>query len=66
MADADIVSADTRKTKDPNFEGLVIWNFFVQSILTKWQPFFIFFILADADIPFLSTLGKPETKLWGG
>ena len=46
--------------------GLVIWNFSVQLILTKWQPFFNFFIMADADILFLLTLGKPETKLWGG
>ena len=31
-----------------------------------WQPFFNFFIIADGDIPFLSTLGKPETQTLGG
>ena len=32
----------------------------------KWQPFLDFFIMADTDIPFLLTLGKPETQtLWG-
>ena len=38
--------------------GLVIWNFSVQSIFMKWQPFFNFFLMADADIPFLSKLRK--------
>ena len=46
--------------------GLVIWNFSVWSILTKWQPFFNFFIMANADILFPSTLGKPETQTFGG
>ena len=32
----------------------------------KWQPFFIFFKIADADIPFPLTLGKPETQTLGG
>ena len=32
----------------------------------KWQPFFNFFIMANTDIPFLSTLGKPETLTLGG
>ena len=52
------VSINTQKTRDPNFGGLVIWNFSVWSILMKWEPFFI---MADTDIPFLSTLGKLET-----
>ena len=45
--------------------GLVIRNFCVQLILNKWQPFFIFFKMADADIPFPSTLGKLETQTLG-
>ena len=44
----------------------VIWNFSVRSIFTKWQPFFNCFIMADSDIPFLSTLGKTETQTLGG
>ena len=32
----------------------------------KWQPFFNFFIMPDADILFLSTLGKQETQTLGG
>ena len=32
----------------------------------KWQPFFNFFIVANADIVFLLTLGKPETQTLGG
>ena len=31
-----------------------------------WQPFFNFFIIADGDIPFPLTLGKPETQTLGG
>ena len=38
----------------------------VQLILMKWQPFFNFFIMADADIPFPLTLGKAETQTLGG
>ena len=56
------ISIDTWKTGDPNFGGLVIGNFSVQSILMKWQPFFNFFIVANADIPFQLTLRKPETQ----
>ena len=59
------VSINTWKTGDPNFGGSVIWNFSVRSILKKLQPFFNFFIMADADIPFPLTLGKPETQTWG-
>ena len=55
------ISIDTRKTGDPNFgRGSVIWNFSIQSILTKWKPFFNCFIMADTDIPFPLTLGKLE------
>ena len=32
----------------------------------KWQPFFNFFIMANADILFLLTLDKPETQTLGG
>ena len=42
---------------------LVIWNISVQSILIKWQPFFNFFIMADADILFPSTLENWIPKL---
>ena len=46
------LSVDTRKSRDPNFGGgSVIEYFSMQSILKKWQPFFNFFIMADADIP---------------
>ena len=60
------ISVNTRKTRDPNFGESVIWNFSVWSIFMKWQPFFNFFIMANADIPFPSTLGKPETQTLGG
>ena len=30
----------------------------------KWQPFFNFFIMADAGIPFPSKLGKLETQIF--
>ena len=47
--------------------GSVIWNFSIWCIFMKWQPFFNFFKMANADIPFLLTLRKPETEtfLWG-
>ena len=32
----------------------------------KWQPFFNFFIMANADIPFPLTLVKLETQTLGG
>ena len=32
----------------------------------KWWPFFNFFIMADGDIPFPSTLRKLETQTLGG
>ena len=32
----------------------------------KWWPFFNFFIMADSDILFPSTLRKPETQTLGG
>ena len=38
----------------------------VRLIFTKWQPFFNFFIMAHADIPFLLILGKPETQILRG
>ena len=45
--------------------GVSNLKFSVRSILKKLQPFFNFFIMADADIPFPLTLGKPETQTWG-
>ena len=60
------VSIDTQKTGDPTLGGLVIGNFSIWLILKKWQPFFNFFIMADADIPFLLTHGKLETQTLGG
>ena len=60
------VSVDTRKMETQTLGGSVIGNFSVRSILKKWQTFFIFFIMADTDIPFLLTLGKPETQALGG
>ena len=38
----------------------------VQSIFTKWWPFFNFFIMANTDIPFPLTFEKPETQTLGG
>ena len=52
------ISVNTQKTRDPNFWGVSNWTFFVRSIFMKCQPFFNFFIMADTDILFLSTLGK--------
>ena len=61
------ISINTWKTADPNFGGFINLIFFhMISILTKWQPYFNFFIMADTDIPFLSTLGKPQTQTLGG
>ena len=34
--------------------------------INKMAAFFNFFIMANADIPFLSTLGKLETQTLGG
>ena len=39
---------------------------FASPVSTLWQPFFIFFIMADADIPLPLTLGKLETQTLGG
>ena len=60
------ISIDTQKTGETNFGGLVIWNFSIRLILTKWEPFFNFFIMAQTDIPFLLTPRKPETQTLGG
>ena len=46
--------------------GLVIWNFSIWLIFMKWWPFFNFFIMANTDILFPSTLGKLETQTLGG
>ena len=56
----------TQKTRDPNFGGLVIRNFSIWLILKKWQPFFNFFIMANTNILFPSTLRKPWTQTLGG
>ena len=61
----NVLNTDTWKTRDPNFEGVSNLKFSIQSIFTKWQPFFKFFIMADIDIPFPLTLGKPETQFLG-
>ena len=46
---------------------IYVWWQPIQSIFMKWSPFFNFFIMADTDIPFLLTLGKPEAQsLVGG
>ena len=61
------ITVNTQKTGYPNFgRRSVIWNFSVQSIFMKWWPFFNLFIMANADILFLLTLGKPEKQSWGG
>ena len=52
--------------RDPNLGGSVIGNISVQLILKKQQPFFNFFIMADANILFLPTLGKLKTQTLGG
>ena len=54
------ISVDTQKTEDPNFGWLVIWNFSIWHIFTKWQPIFDFFIMANTDILF------PKCKLFIG
>ena len=61
------ISINTWKTWDPNFVGgLIIWNFSIWCIFTKWQPFFDFCIMANTNILLLSTLGNQRPKLWGG
>ena len=42
--------------------GSVIGNFSVQLIFSKWCPFFHFFIMANADIPFPMTLRNQRCK----
>ena len=49
----------------PKLWGSVIWNFSIWCIFMKWQPFFNVFKIANADIPFLLTLRKPETETLG-
>ena len=67
MVDADIPFLSTLgKLETQTFGGGVIWNFSIWSILTKWQPFFNFFIMANTDIPLLLTLRKPDTQTLGG
>ena len=47
------ISVDTQKTGDPNSWGeVVIWNFSIWCIFTKWQSFFDLFIMANANISF--------------
>ena len=60
MADTDIPFLLT--LGKPNFGGSVIGKFSVRLILKKWQTFFNFFITADTDIPFPSTVRKLETQ----
>ena len=52
MADTDILFPSTlRKLETQTLGGSVIGNISMRSILKKCQPFFNFFIMADADIP---------------
>ena len=61
MADADIPFLSTlRKPETQTLGGSVIENFSIRSILKKLQPFFNFFIMANADILFLSTLANAD------
>ena len=51
MADANILFLlAVVKPETKTLEGLVIWNFSVWHIFTKWQPFFDSFTMADAII----------------
>ena len=55
MADTDIpfpLTPGKPETQTLCGGGSVIWKISIQLIFTKWQPFFNFFIMADADILF--------------
>ena len=43
-----------------------ILKFFQTIDIYKMTAIFLFFILADTDIPFPLTLGEPETQTFGG
>ena len=54
------ISVDPPKTRDPNFGGVNNLTFFCMiNIYKNGGNFSLFFIMADADIPFLS---KPEIQ----
>ena len=57
MADADISFRLTLgKLKTQTLRGVSNLTFFHVMHITKWWQFLDFFIMADTDIPFLSTL----------
>ena len=67
MANADILFLSTLgKPETQTLRESVIGNFSLQSILKKWQPFFNFFIMANADIPFsVKHSENQRPQLWG-
>ena len=46
--------------------GVCNWKFFRMIDIKKMATIFQFFIMANADVPFPSTLGKPETQTLRG
>ena len=65
MANVDIQFHWHSENWRPRLWGLVIWNSPVQSMFMIWWLFFIFFIMANIDILFPLTLGKPDTQTLG-
>ena len=55
-----------RKLETQALEVFVVGSFSLGNIFTKREPFCHFYIIADANFPFLLTLGKPETQTVGG
>ena len=62
----NVLNVDTWKTRDPNFEGVNNLKFFLMINIYEMADIFQFFIMADTDILFLSTLRKLETQTLGG
>ena len=60
------ISVNSRKTGDPNFGMVSNWKVFCKIDIKEMADIFQFFIMADTDIPFPSTLRKPETQTLGG
>ena len=50
------------ETGDPNFRGSVIGSFAVGHVFGELEPFFQFFIMANANFPYPLTLEKLETQ----
>ena len=61
MADADIPFLLTLENWRPKLWGVSNLKFFTMININEMAAIFIFFIMADADILFPLTLGKPET-----